>query len=137
MAHRSHHQTTTRRPAGTTTYVRAKPSFFDRLTGRQRVRTTAHATSRPVVKPKYNHRGGHRHRHGGRNAYAEPVYVTARAAPAPAHHYRRKPTLGDKISGIIMRIRGTLTGRPGLKAAGARRQHGTDGRGSRRSRHYY
>ncbi|KAK2000176.1 hypothetical protein LX36DRAFT_572775 [Colletotrichum falcatum] len=51
---------------------------------------------------------------------------------APVHHHRRKPSMGDKISGAMLKLKGTLTRRPGQKAAGTRRMHGTDGRGSRR-----
>ena len=47
----------------------------------------------------------------------------------------RKPTMKDKISGALTKLRGSLTGRPGLKAAGTRRMHGTDGRGSHRRHH--
>ncbi|KJZ79650.1 hypothetical protein HIM_01119 [Hirsutella minnesotensis 3608] len=50
----------------------------------------------------------------------------------PVHHHQRKPTMKDKLSGALTRLRGTLTGRPGVKAAGTRRMHGTDGRGSHR-----
>ncbi|KAI0594650.1 hypothetical protein F4775DRAFT_423269 [Biscogniauxia sp. FL1348] len=50
----------------------------------------------------------------------------------PAHHQKRHATLGDKIAGAMMKLQGTLTRRPGKKAAGTRRMHGTDGRGSRR-----
>ncbi|KAF1982768.1 hypothetical protein K402DRAFT_307138, partial [Aulographum hederae CBS 113979] len=46
----------------------------------------------------------------------------------PVHHHRRRPSLGDKVSGAMMKLRGSLTRRPGLKAAGTRRMHGTDGR---------
>ncbi|KAL8377782.1 hypothetical protein RB595_008458 [Gaeumannomyces hyphopodioides] len=52
----------------------------------------------------------------------------------PVHHHKRKTTMGDKISGAFLKLKGSLTGRPGQKAAGTRRMHGTDGRGSRR--HY-
>lgn len=31
------------------------------------------------------------------------------------HHHKRKPTLGDKLSGALTRLRGSLTRRPGLK----------------------
>ncbi|CAD6448826.1 15148306-875d-4c8b-8d52-62887d8defec [Sclerotinia trifoliorum] len=48
----------------------------------------------------------------------------------PAHHHHRKPSIGDKISGALLKLRGSLTRRPGLKAAGTRRMRGTDGRGS-------
>ncbi|KLU91171.1 hypothetical protein MAPG_09694 [Magnaporthiopsis poae ATCC 64411] len=52
----------------------------------------------------------------------------------PVHHHKRKTTMGDKISGALLKLKGSLTGRPGQKAAGTRRMHGTDGRGSHR--HY-
>lgn len=52
----------------------------------------------------------------------------------PVHHNKRKTTMGDKISGALLKLKGSLTGRPGQKAAGTRRMHGTDGRGSR---HHY
>ncbi|KAK4131324.1 hypothetical protein BT67DRAFT_444757 [Trichocladium antarcticum] len=48
------------------------------------------------------------------------------------HHHKRKTSIGDKISGALLKLKGSLTGRPGQKAAGTRRMHGTDGRGSRR-----
>ncbi|KAK0635645.1 hypothetical protein B0T17DRAFT_51103 [Bombardia bombarda] len=57
-------------------------------------------------------------------------------AVAPVHHQKRHATLGDKISGALLRLKGSLTGRPGVKAAGTRRMHGTDGRGSRRRRFF-
>ncbi|PHH85226.1 hypothetical protein CDD83_738 [Cordyceps sp. RAO-2017] len=50
----------------------------------------------------------------------------------PVHHQKRKPTMKDKVSGALTKLRGSLTRRPGLKAAGTRRMHGTDGRGSHR-----
>ncbi|RPB01143.1 hypothetical protein L873DRAFT_1677610, partial [Choiromyces venosus 120613-1] len=51
---------------------------------------------------------------------------------APVHHHKRRPSIGDKISGALMRLRGSLIHRPGVKAAGTGRMHGTDGRGSHR-----
>ncbi|KAI1133426.1 hypothetical protein F5Y10DRAFT_228996 [Nemania abortiva] len=51
----------------------------------------------------------------------------------PVHHQKRHATLGDKVSGALLKLKGTLTHRPGQKAAGTRRMHGTDGRGSHRS----
>ncbi|KAK6348193.1 hypothetical protein TWF718_006003 [Orbilia javanica] len=120
MPYRRVHHT---RPAGGHTTVRTtrtKPSLIDRLTGRRGHTVTTTSTthsSRPRT---------HRHHH----------HTHATTATVPVHHQRRRPGLGDKISGALMRIKGSLTRRPGLKAAGTRRQRGTDGRGSRR-RHYY
>ncbi|EOA92185.1 hypothetical protein ACJQWK_02997 [Exserohilum turcicum] len=51
---------------------------------------------------------------------------------APVHHHKRHATMGDKVSGMLMKLRGSLTRKPGLKAAGTRRMHGTDGRNARR-----
>ncbi|KAI1084997.1 hypothetical protein F5B20DRAFT_575463 [Whalleya microplaca] len=48
-------------------------------------------------------------------------------------HQKRHATIGDKISGAMTRLRGTITRRPGVKAAGTRRMHGTDGRNSHRT----
>ncbi|KAK7739232.1 hypothetical protein SLS53_005870 [Cytospora paraplurivora] len=48
------------------------------------------------------------------------------------HHQKRKTTLGDKIAGGLKKLKGTITRNPAVKAAGTRRMHGTDGRGSHR-----
>ncbi|KAK3684862.1 hypothetical protein B0T22DRAFT_491887 [Podospora appendiculata] len=58
----------------------------------------------------------------GRRAHRAPV----------VHHHKRHVSLGDKISGALLKLKGTLTHRPGVKAAGTRRMNGTDGRGSHR-----
>ncbi|KAH8165236.1 hypothetical protein CIB48_g3037 [Xylaria polymorpha] len=49
------------------------------------------------------------------------------------HHQKRHATLGDKVSGALLKLKGAITHRPGQKAAGTRRMHGTDGRGSHRT----
>ncbi|KAF3937865.1 hypothetical protein ABW19_dt0208009 [Dactylella cylindrospora] len=106
----------THRPAGTTTTVRTtrtKPSLLDRLTGNR-----GHTATTRTTRSSGRHHHHHTHTHA-----------------APVHHQKRKPTLGDKVTGALIRLKGTLTGRPGVKAAGTRRQRGTDGRGRRR--HYY
>ncbi|KAK3945949.1 hypothetical protein QBC46DRAFT_336114 [Diplogelasinospora grovesii] len=53
------------------------------------------------------------------------------------HHQKRHASIGDKISGAFLKLKGTLTGRPGQKAAGTRRMHGTDGLGSHRRRRFF
>ncbi|KAK8114954.1 uncharacterized protein PG998_000495 [Apiospora kogelbergensis] len=53
------------------------------------------------------------------------------------HHQKRHATLGDKISGAMLKLKGSLTRRPGKKAAGTRRMHGTDGRGSHHTARRY
>ncbi|KAI0473146.1 hypothetical protein GGR56DRAFT_698136 [Xylariaceae sp. FL0804] len=58
--------------------------------------------------------------------------TTRRTAAAPVHHQKRHAGIGDKIKGALMKLEGAVTRRPGKKAAGTRRMHGTDGRGSHR-----
>ncbi|ROV98650.1 hypothetical protein VSDG_04306 [Cytospora chrysosperma] len=48
------------------------------------------------------------------------------------HHQKRKTTLSDKIAGGLKKLKGAITRNPAEKAAGTRRMHGTDGRGSHR-----
>ncbi|RVD85603.1 uncharacterized protein DFL_003920 [Arthrobotrys flagrans] len=105
MPYRRVHHT---RPAGGHTTVRTtrtKPSLMDRLTGRRSHTTTT--TTRTTRSSRPHRRHHHTH---------------ATTAVAPVHHQKRRPGLGDKISGALMRLKGSLTRRPGLKAAGARRQ---------------
>ncbi|KAH9906742.1 hypothetical protein F4778DRAFT_723211 [Xylariomycetidae sp. FL2044] len=61
---------------------------------------------------------------------AKPVRTHHTTTTRPVHHHKRHATIGDKISGAMLKLKGTLTRRPGQKAAGTRRMHGTDGRGS-------
>lgn len=58
-------------------------------------------------------------------------HSAGRTTAAPVHHHKRHATMGDKVSGALTKLKGTLTGRPGVKAAGTRRMHGTDGRNAR------
>ncbi|KAF7122476.1 hypothetical protein CNMCM5793_000501 [Aspergillus hiratsukae] len=107
---RRHH-----RPATTTTRT-SKPSLLTRLRGpNARTRTVKTKTTTTRHSPAY----------------------TRTRATAPVHHHRRKVTLGDKISGAMLRLKGALTHRPAVKAAGTRRMHGTDGRGSHHRRALY
>ncbi|EXJ77469.1 hypothetical protein A1O3_09695 [Capronia epimyces CBS 606.96] len=109
--------TTTHHPgsAGTPARGRAvgtKPTLMQRLRGRTAPRAPA-TTARPARRSRFG--GGTR---------------TTRAAPTTTP--RRKTSMSDKVSGAMLKLRGTLTRRPGQKAAGTRRMHGTDGRGTRR-----
>ncbi|KAK4122337.1 hypothetical protein N657DRAFT_647023 [Parathielavia appendiculata] len=82
-----------------------------------------------VTTTRPQRRGGlfHRTRPHHHHTTAAPMTVTH-------HHQKRRTSIGDKISGALLRLKGTITGRPGVKAAGTRRMHGTDGRGARRRR---
>ncbi|KAH7061444.1 hypothetical protein B0J12DRAFT_736572 [Macrophomina phaseolina] len=84
-----------------------KPGIMSRLRGRRNGTTT---TTTTTTTRKTTTTGGRR------------TGVT--------HHHKRKPSLKDKVSGAMLKLKGTVTRRPGEKAAGTRRMRGTDGRGS-------
>ncbi|GME34852.1 uncharacterized protein LTHEOB_5675 [Neofusicoccum parvum] len=87
-----------------------KPGIMSRLRGRKaHATTTTTTTTTRTTKTTAGHRAG-----------------------ATTHHHKRKPSLKDKVSGAMLKLKGTMTRRPGEKAAGTRRMRGTDGRGSHR-----
>ncbi|KAH6631006.1 hypothetical protein B0J18DRAFT_422852 [Chaetomium sp. MPI-SDFR-AT-0129] len=87
-------------------------------------RTTTTTTRRGLFRSRHQPHTHHHHHHH------------ATTTTRPVHHHKRHATLGDKISGALLKLKGSLTGRPGQKAAGTRRMHGTDGRGARRRRFF-
>lgn len=89
--------------AHTTTTVTTRPSLFARLRGGK----THHRTYENSTHGHTTHatHGARRQRTWGRRT-AQPV-----------HHHHRKPSMGDKISGAMMKLRGSLTRRPGLKVS--------------------
>jgi hypothetical protein len=93
---------TTRTTHATTT----RPSFMSRFRRRPAyatdgVTTTTRRDHRAGVKDGHHFGGMHHGTHGG--------------TTAPIHHHKRHVTIGDKISGAMMRLRGSLTNRPGVK----------------------
>ncbi|RYP43397.1 hypothetical protein DL770_011702 [Monosporascus sp. CRB-9-2] len=114
-------RTTKATPRSGGLFSRSKPTYGTRST---RSRKTARRSgglfsrSRPV--------------HGTRTTATTTRGVGPASHTAPVRHQERHASIGDKISGALLRLKGTITGRPGQKAAGTRRMHGTDGRGSRR-----
>ncbi|KAJ5773736.1 hypothetical protein N7457_008632 [Penicillium paradoxum] len=133
-----------RRPAVTTTST-SRPTLMTRLKGRNAKSRTVKTTTTTHQNPTAGHtRAGPAHvgaTHAGRTG--KGVGTRRRfgtrnrhGATATHTHHRRKPTLGDKVSGAMLRLKGSLTHRPAVKAAGTRRMHGTDGRGSHARRVY-
>lgn len=108
--------------------VATRPSMLTRMkaraAGRKAGANRTTVTTTTTTTPTYHHttHAGHHTTHTGHH----------NATVAPVHHQRR-PSVGDKVSGALMKLRGSLTRRPGLKAAGTRRMRGTDGRGSVRA----
>lgn len=92
------------------TYPPREPGLMDRLRGRPAAKpvgthekvTTKHSTNpitgtRKETVERKTH-GGHGHAVGH----------------APATHQRRKPGLGDKMSGAMLKAKGEATGKPGV-----------------------
>ncbi|PSN68868.1 hypothetical protein BS50DRAFT_572053 [Corynespora cassiicola Philippines] len=117
LMRRTHRTTAPRATRGTRTT--ARPSLKTRLLGPKTHRSTrtrrgaggATTTTTTTTTKTTRHNGAGVH--------------------ATGHHHKRHATMGDKVSGALMKLRGSLTRRPGLKAAGTRRMHGTDGRNAR------
>lgn len=109
-----------------------KPSLLSRLAGKKSTTTTTKQSHNPLTgKTKttsttHSHGGattthgphathgthathGHTHNHATRG-------TTAANPVAGTHHtQRRKVTMGDKLSGAMMKLSGTITRRPGKK----------------------
>ena len=85
-----------------TTTCAQKPSLLSRLTNR-RTKNAHTTTTTRATRTSHN---GHTH---------------SATAAAPVHYYRRRPSLGDKVSGALLKLKGSITGKPGQKAAGTKR----------------
>jgi hypothetical protein len=100
MFHRRRHATVTRT---------SKPTLMTRLKGRnarsRTIKTTT--TTHPNTHATHATHGHHGHRGHG--------YGATTTRTAPAHHHRRKASLGDKFSGAMLKLKGSLTHRPALK----------------------
>ncbi|KAG9644549.1 hypothetical protein KCU95_g16460, partial [Aureobasidium melanogenum] len=119
------------RSANTTTA--SKPSLLGRLKGNNRtVTTTTKHSTNPIT-------GSHTTTTTKKETGPHASHHTASAATAGrgvGSIHKRKPTVGDKVSGAMMNLKGTVTGKPGVKGAGTRRMNGTDGKGSHYTRTY-
>ena len=50
---------------------------------------------------------------------------------APATHHKRKASVKDKVEGALEKVEGSVTRKPGKKAAGTKKIRGTDGKNAR------
>ncbi|KAK8255175.1 hypothetical protein HDK77DRAFT_25324 [Phyllosticta capitalensis] len=111
-----------------------RPGLMARLRGRHNTTTTTTTTT--TTRKTRHHKPGHRTGHATTAApvhHHKPGHRTGHATTAaPVHHHKRRPSLKDKVSGAMLKLKGAVTRRPGEKAAGTRRMRGTDGRGSHR-----
>jgi len=122
------------RTRNTTTTTSSKPGILSRLRHRQPAKVTTSEHTNPITgahtrtkKTTTHPRGLGHHGHGGRGPLASsgPTatgnthHTTTGRTTATTHshhsHSQRKPSVGDKVSGAMMKLRGSLTGRPGVK----------------------
>ncbi|TKA81558.1 hypothetical protein B0A55_03008 [Friedmanniomyces simplex] len=111
----------------TTSASTARPGLMSRLRHRPAAKVTTHDSTNPITgthtrtnKTTTHPNGLGHHGHGGRGPLASthtPTTTnhTTRAA-GTHHHHQRKPSIGDKVSGAMMKLKGSLTSKPGLKA---------------------
>lgn len=108
------------------TYER-KPGIMDRLRKRppprqqpaevhtKRSKNPITGTQTTTQTTKTHPRGVGHHGHGGRGPMATDRRTHHTTTAAPVQHHRRKPGIGDKLSGGLMKMKGSLTRKPGLK----------------------
>lgn len=56
---------------------------------------------------------------------------STKATTTTGTHHKRKSHLSDKIEGVADKVIGTVTRKPGKKAAGTKKIRGTDGKNAR------
>lgn len=112
------------RRSRTTTTRTSRPTLMTRLKG-PNARHKTYKTEETV-----HHNGVGHHNHHGTTGTTTTTGTTSAGTmgtrrrnhhtttnTAPAHHHRRRPSLGDKVSGAMMRMKGSLTRRPGEKVS--------------------
>ena len=86
----------------------ASPATVETHSSRNPITGTT-TTKTTTTQKTHPHGVGH-HGHGGTG----PMAGSGRPA-APATHHRRKASMGDKVSGALTKLKGSLTGRSGKK----------------------
>lgn len=128
----------TRTTTAPTTTTGRKPSLLSRLAGKkttQNARVTESTSRNPITgtttttrKTTTHPSGIGHHGHAGKGPLATKGTTTrSSGAHGPATTTRskgmatgtqhRKPSMGDKISGGLMNLKGSLTGKPGVKVS--------------------
>lgn len=90
-----------RRSARTARTTTSRPGLMTRLRAHRSRRAPATTTTTTTTKTTRTTRGGYG--------------TTGTTGTTGVHHHKRRPSMGDKVSGAMMKLRGTLTRRPGLK----------------------
>src|SRR5277367_6232594 len=93
----------------TATTTAARPTFMSRF--RRRPAYATDGTTTTTATTRRDRRAGVRDGHHVAGVH----FGTHGGTTAPIHHHKRHVTIGDKISGAMMMLRGSLTNRPGVK----------------------
>ena len=112
-----------------------KPGLLSRLRHRNDAKVTRTEHTNPITgtrtttkKTKTHPNGVGHHGHGGQGPLSSSHHhhhrttttskrSTTTARTTGTHHHHRKASLGDKVSGAMMKLRGSLTNRPGKKVS--------------------
>jgi hypothetical protein len=129
----------TRTTTAPTTSTTRKPSLLSRLAGKKtttNARVTESTSKNPITgtttttrKTTTHSNGLGHHGHAGKGPLASKstgvrgtgthgTTATTRSKGMATGTQHRKPTMGDKISGGLMNLKGSLTGKPGVKVSG-------------------
>ena len=114
-----------------TTTTTAKPTLMSRLRNREPAKVTIKEKTNPITgtrtvtkKTETHPKGIGHHGHGGNGPLASSTTGRSTAGRsttgttrtrAPATHHQRTPGVGDKVGGAMTKLKGTLTGKPGVK----------------------
>ena len=105
-------ETTTASKPGILSRLRSRPA---RQPASERAKISHEVSRNPITgtrtettKKKTHPRGYGHHGHGGRGPLAAEQ-------PTTSHRQRRKPGIGDKLSGAMLKAKGEATGKPGVK----------------------
>jgi short subunit dehydrogenase-like uncharacterized protein len=94
-----------------------KPTLMTRLRGRNANSRTVKTTTK--IEPARSHHATATHTHHTTHTNTRTTrssgWGNSRKTAQPVVHHKRHASIGDKVSGAMMKLRGSLTRRPGLK----------------------
>lgn len=104
----------------TTTTRTTKPTLMTRLKGpnakSKTVKTTTTTNPSTTHHTNKRHMGAQQH-HTTATTPGISHRTNKRHLGPQQHHHKRKPTFGDKVSGAMMKMKGSITHRPGVKVS--------------------
>jgi hypothetical protein len=90
-----------------------KPTLMTRLRGRNAKTRTVKTTTK--IEPATAAHHGHGHNTTATSSRSRWGGNRRTMGEVGGHHHKRHASIGDKISGAMLKFKGTLTRRPGVK----------------------